>query len=294
MLTLRRADVDVAAFNSHKVHYSNCPTAPGPSTADGALLLILAVMRNTILGDRIVRRGGFLQDFTPGLDIENSVVGLVGLGLIGKIVARKLFALGVKRILYHTRTRLTSSEETAIALHGRLVASTADDDDNSETLQNATSAPELRYCETLDDILQQSDVLSLHVPLGETTHHLLGQREFSKCKRGIRIVNTARGAVIDEEALVQALRQGQVAGAALDVFEKEPAVHPYLLESDQVLLQPHSAVSLSFSLLPSLRSSCTREIRAPYSCQKGCGNCSRFATTTSSSSPSVLFSFFFF
>ncbi len=99
------------------------------------------------------------------------------------------------------------------------------------------------YIKDLKDLLSQSDVVSVHVPLSDATRHFISTEEFKHFKKGARVVNTARGPVIDEEAMVEALKSGQLSGAALDVFEQEPKVHPYLLQADNVLLQPHVGVS---------------------------------------------------
>lgn len=99
------------------------------------------------------------------------------------------------------------------------------------------------YVAELSDFLGQCDVISVHIPLSASTKHYLSNKEFAMCKKGAKLVNTARGPVVDEEALVEALKSGQLAGAALDVFENEPEIHPWLLEADNVLLLPHNGVS---------------------------------------------------
>lgn len=98
------------------------------------------------------------------------------------------------------------------------------------------------YVESLSEFLGQCDVVSVHIPLSDATRHFLSTKEFAMFKKGSRVVNTARGPVIDEEALVAALKSGQLSGAGLDVFEQEPKVHPWLLEADNVILQPHTGV----------------------------------------------------
>lgn len=98
-----------------------------------------------------------------------------------------------------------------------------------------------------NEFLSKCDVVSVHVPLSAATRHLLSTEEFKHFKKGAKLVNTARGPVVDEEALVQALRSGHLAGAALDVFENEPEIHPWLLEADNVLLLPHNGVSVRIS-----------------------------------------------
>jgi phosphoglycerate dehydrogenase-like enzyme len=105
-----------------------------------------------------------------------------------------------------------------------------------------TEAAGATYVKDLKDLLAQSDVVSVHIPLSDATRHFISTEEFKQFKKGARLVNTARGPVVDEEALVEALKSGQISGAALDVFEQEPKVHPYLLQADNVLLQPHVGV----------------------------------------------------
>ena len=147
--------------------------------------------------------------------LADATVGLVGMGRIAKMVARRLTAWGTKRVVYYSRTRISNAEEKELGVH---------------------------HAETLEALLSESDVISLHVPSTSETKHLLGSREFAMCKKGARLVNTARGDIVDEEALVQALKNGQISGAALDVYEHEPKVHLYLRDHDMVLMQPHTAV----------------------------------------------------
>ena len=118
----------------------------------------------------------------------------------------------------------------------------------ADTLTEAAGAT---YVKDLKDLLTQSDVVSVHVPLSDATRHFISTEEFKHFKKGARLVNTARGPVVDEEAMVEALKSGQLSGAALDVFEQEPKVHPYLLEADNVLLQPHVGVSWGHSCISS-------------------------------------------
>ncbi|CAD6582700.1 MAG: hypothetical protein CYPHOPRED_002101 [Cyphobasidiales sp. Tagirdzhanova-0007] len=149
--------------------------------------------------------------------LADATVGLVGMGRIAKMVARRLTAWGTKRVVYYSRTRISNAEEKELGVH---------------------------HAETLEALLSESDVISLHVPSTSETKHLLGSREFAMCKKGARLVNTARGDIVDEEALVQALKNGQISGAALDVYEHEPKVHLYLRDHDMVLMQPHTAAQM--------------------------------------------------
>jgi glyoxylate reductase len=129
---------------------------------------------------------------------------------------------------------------------------------------------------TLPDFLGQCDVVSVHIPLSEATRHFLSTEEFGMFKKGGKLVNTARGPVVDEDALVEALKSGYLAGASLDVFENEPKVHPWLLEADNVLLTPHHGVSNRLSIWLPLYMSADKDdyrslspmARGPMSCAK--------------------------
>jgi glyoxylate reductase len=145
-----------------------------------------------------------------GHDIHERTLGLVGMGRIGQAVARRARGFGM-RILYHSRTQVASEIEKALG---------------------ATWVP-------LPTLLQQSDFVSLHVPLSPLTTHLIGLSELRMMKRTAYVINTARGAVVDETALIQALQEGSIAGAALDVFEGEPDVPQALKDLDNVVLAPH-------------------------------------------------------
>ena len=146
-----------------------------------------------------------------GHDPKGKVVGILGLGGIGRAMARRCKALGM-RIIYHSRHRVSTALEA--------------------------EAGGARYV-GFEELLGVSDVVSVHVPLNAGTRHLLGRRELGMCKRGVVIVNTARGAVIDEAALVEALESGQVGNVGLDVFEEEPMVHEGLLKNERAVLLPH-------------------------------------------------------
>ncbi|KAG0369102.1 hypothetical protein BGX24_002550 [Mortierella sp. AD032] len=149
-----------------------------------------------------------------GRDPTNMTLGIVGMGGIGKAVAKRAQALGMK-IVYHNRRPITITG------------------DNEAFLTEAT------YLPTLDALLSTSDVVSIHVPLSPETRYLFRADQFSTMKAGSYLLNTSRGPVVDEEALVQALASGHIAGAGLDVFEHEPKVHPELLKNMDVALMPH-------------------------------------------------------
>ncbi|KAJ7099479.1 hypothetical protein B0H15DRAFT_1002427 [Mycena belliarum] len=204
---------------SEGAYYCNTPTAITVSTANGALMLILSATRAVSQGDFYTRAGKWRGNasvpeeiFPLGHDIEGLTLGIIGLGSIGKALAVRAQACGMK-IIYCNRHRVAESEENGA-----------------------------EYV-TMDELLATSDVISVNCPLTAATRHLLGPAEFEKMKTGVFIVNTARGAIIDEEALVEALKSCKVFRVGLDVFEREPTIHPGLLDpalAYRVTLQPHT------------------------------------------------------
>ena len=203
-------NIDVGYAKSRGVVVTNTPDVLTESVADFTWALILAVTRRLSEGERLLRRGewkGWALDFMLGSELKGKQLGLVGVGRIGRAVAQKAPAFGM-RVVY--------TEQRQIDLP------------NAEPL-------------SLDRLLNTSDVVSLHVPLLPETHHLIDKRALTRMKRSAYLVNTARGPVVDEAALAWALQQHLLAGAALDVYENEPSVHPDLLKLDNVLLVPHMA-----------------------------------------------------
>ncbi|MCE2490897.1 MAG: D-glycerate dehydrogenase [Anaerolineae bacterium] len=199
-------NMDPDLLNARGVWGCNTPDAFYESTADFTMAMILAAVRMLALGDRYIRADRWKR-FEPGVWdgvlLRDKVLGIVGYGRTGKAVAQRARAFGM-RILYTRR-------------------SVQDD-------------PEYR---TLEALLVEADIVSLHTPLTEETQHLIDAERLQAMKRGAWLINMARGPVVDEEALVQALQSGHLAGAALDVFEEEPIVHPALLSMDNVVLAPH-------------------------------------------------------
>ena len=199
-------DLDLMARRG--VWATNVPDAFVASTADCTLALILNLLRMITAGDHYVRSGKWRDDgFQPGnwdgTLLADKTLGIIGYGRIGQAVARRARAFDM-RVIYHNRTR-------------------ADD-------------PAYR---ALDDLLAEADIVSLHTPLTASTRHLIDASRFAQMKSNAFFINMARGPVVREEALVDALQTGKIAGAALDVFEFEPEVHPALLELKNVLLTPH-------------------------------------------------------
>jgi glyoxylate reductase len=206
-------NVDLEAAARRGVAVTNTPGVLDDATADLALGLILMATRRLGEGERLVRSGRpwrWGMEFMLGTDLRGKLLGVVGLGGIGARVATRARAFGM-RIAYFNRG--VASEEVTGPLE-------------AERLE-------------LDELLARADVLTLHCPLTAETHHLIGAAELAAMKPTATLVNTARGPVVDEAALVEALRTGEVAAAGLDVFENEPDVHPGLLELDNAVLVPH-------------------------------------------------------
>lgn len=208
-------NIDVAACTRRRIAATNTPGVLDETTADFAWTLLLAVARRLVEGDRLVRSGqwrGWNLDQLTGADVHGKTLGLVGFGRIGRAVARR--ATGFRmRVLYTDAVRAPVEVEQEVGA---------------------------RFVER-DRLLAESDFLSLHVPLLPETRHLISTAEFTKMKKTAFLVNTSRGPVVDEAALVRALEAGEIAGAALDVYEREPEVHPGLLGRDDVVLAPHIA-----------------------------------------------------
>ncbi|KAJ5169576.1 D-isomer specific 2-hydroxyacid dehydrogenase NAD-binding [Penicillium coprophilum] len=203
-------DVHACSARNPPVRVSNVPTAVDDATADVNMFLILGALRNFNAGMNALREGKWRGNPAPplGHDPEGKVLGILGMGGIGRNLKKKAEAFGMK-VIYHNRREL-SDEMSAGA----------------------------QYV-SFDELLSTSDVVSLNLPLNKNTRHIIGKAEFAKMKDGVVVVNTARGAVMDEAALVDALDSGKVFSAGLDVFEEEPKIHPGLLSNQNVILVPH-------------------------------------------------------
>ncbi|MGB7327970.1 MAG: D-glycerate dehydrogenase [Rubripirellula sp.] len=206
-------NVDVAAATRRKIPVTNTPGVLTDTTADMAFALLLSAARRVVEGDQFVRAGkwhgwGPLQFL--GNDVSGSTLGLIGFGRIAQAVARRANGFDMK-IVYWNRTRLSPERESSLGVV---------------------------YAE-MDDVLRQSDYVSVHVALNDETKHLIGARELSLMKPTATIVNTARGPIIDEAALVAALTSGTIASAGLDVYEREPELHPDLHQLPNVVVAPH-------------------------------------------------------
>jgi glyoxylate reductase len=206
-------NVDVAAADRRGVTVTNTPGVLDDATADLTMALILAATRRLAEGDRLVRTGrdwNWGMGFMLGSSLQGRLLGIVGLGGIGKWVAQRARAFGME-IAYHQRNPAPAEVETALG---------------------AKRLP-------LDELLATADVVSLHCPLTPETHHLIGAAELEAMKQSAVLVNAARGPIVDEAALAEALAEGRIAAAGLDVYEHEPRVEPRLLELDNVVLSPH-------------------------------------------------------
>jgi len=203
-------NIDVAYATSRGVVVTHTPDVLTESVADFTWALILAITRRLAEGERVVRGGawkGWALDFMLGTELNGKQLGLVGVGRIGRAVAARAPVFGM-RVVY--------TEPRDVDLPGA---------------ENVS----------LDRLLNTSDIVSLHVPLLPETRHLIDKKSLARMKRSAYLINTARGPVVDEAALAWALQHHLLAGAALDVYENEPAVHPELLKLDNVLLVPHLA-----------------------------------------------------
>jgi glyoxylate reductase len=207
-------NIDVPACARRGVIATNTPGVLTEATADLAFALLLMTTRRLGEGERLVRAGrtwSWNMFFLLGMGLQGKLLGIVGLGQIGTATARRARAFGMQ-IAYTGRRRAAPELEREL---------------------------EAEYIESLDDLLARADMVSLHCPLTPDTHHLIDARRLSLMQPHAHLVNTTRGPVVDEAALVEALRAGAIAGAGLDVFEHEPQVHPGLLELENVVLVPH-------------------------------------------------------
>jgi glyoxylate reductase len=201
-------NIDVTAARERGTIVTNTPDVLTEATADLTWSLILSVMRRIAEGDRLVRRGGWkgwALDFMLGTDLRGKQLGVVGFGRIGRAVAARAPAFGM-RVVY---TDFVPQE----AAHAEVMP--------------------------LDRLLATSDVVSLHCPLTPETTHLIDQAALARMKRSAYLINASRGPVVDEKALAWALKNRMIAGAALDVYEQEPKIHPDLLTLENVVLAPH-------------------------------------------------------
>lgn len=209
-------NIDLVEAAKRGITIANAPTdASSEAVAEHTVALMLASAARIVAADEYVRRGKY-KGWAPlafvGTDIFGKTLGLVGAGRIGERVARYCKALGMQ-VIYTDVSR-------------------------NERMERDSGAA---YCASVDELLPNADIVSLHVPLLDSTRHLIDARRLSLMKKSAHLINTARGAVIDEAALVRALKEGRIAGAALDVFEFEPKTAPGLAKLQNAILTPHIA-----------------------------------------------------
>ncbi|KAM6528840.1 glyoxylate reductase, variant 2 [Fusarium falciforme] len=200
--------IDVAACSKRQIQVSNVPQEVNDSTADTAIFLMLGALRGFNQSIMTLHSGSWRGSPSPplGHDPEGKTLGIIGCGGIGRNMAKKAAAFGMK-VIYYNRTKSDDITEAAYV--------------------------------NLDDLIESSDVIAISLPLNAATRHFLSYKDFDKMKQGVVIINTARGPIIDEQALVDALESGKVWSCGLDVYENEPAVHPGLIAHPRAMLLPH-------------------------------------------------------
>lgn len=209
-------NIDLDAAKSKGITVTNTPGVLTEDTADMTMALILAVPRRLVEGARVLAAGkekwqGWSPTWMLGRRIYGKRLGIIGMGRIGQAVARRAKAFGLQ-IHYHNRSRVAQTIEEEL---------------------------ESTYWDSLDQMLARMDIISVNCPHTPATYHLLSERRLKLMRSDAYIVNTARGEVIDENALVRMLEAQELAGAGLDVFEHEPAVNPKLIANDRVVILPH-------------------------------------------------------
>ncbi|CCE62124.1 hypothetical protein TPHA_0B04550 [Tetrapisispora phaffii CBS 4417] len=206
--------VDVEHFNKRGIQVANVPDIVTSATADNHVFLLLGALRNFSSGHRELINGNWEKkgagcSVTFGHDPVGKTVGVLGMGGIGRAVVSRLQPFGFEKFIYHNRNRLSPELEAGC-----------------------------QYV-SFDELLKQADIISINVPLSKATRHIIDETAISKMKDGVVIVNTSRGAVIDEQALIRGLQSGKIRTAGLDVFEFEPKVPQELIDMPQVLSLPH-------------------------------------------------------
>jgi gluconate 2-dehydrogenase len=206
-------NIDVPACTARRIMATNTPGVLDDSTADLAWTLMLGAARRITEVERYIRNGdwkGWRLKQWLGVDVHHATLGIIGMGRIGQAIARRAAGFDM-RVLYHNRNRVAEGIEAKL---------------------NASRV-------SLDELLRQSDFVVLQVPYSPDTHHLIGAAELSKMKPTAILINSTRGGVVDDDALVAALKNGTIRAAGLDVFENEPKLNPLFLELDNVVLAPH-------------------------------------------------------
>jgi len=206
-------NINVEYAKEHGIFVTNTPGVLTETTADLTWALMLSVARRIVEADKFTRSGkfkGWEPELMLGSDIFGKTLGVIGAGRIGQAVMKRAIGFGM-RVIYYSKSRLPLDIESNL---------------------NASYV-------SLEKLLKEADFVSLHVPLTKNTYHMIGEDQLSLMKRTAYLINTARGPVVDEEALVKFLKEKRIAGAALDVFENEPLLTPGLTELDNVVITPH-------------------------------------------------------
>lgn len=211
-------NIDIEACNEHEIYIVNAPESNTNSVAEHTATLILAAAKNILFLDKLTREGDFKKrNAYPTVELKDKTIGFIGMGNIASLAAEKLSSFGVKVIAY---------------------------DPYKETIENGI------LVNSLDEIFKNADVISLHVPLNDKTLNLIGERELSLMKKNTIICSTARGGIINEDALYNALKNNQIYGAALDVFTVEPPIKENkLFELNNIIVSPHNAALSSQALI---------------------------------------------
>ena len=207
-------NIDVPACRARGIIVTNTPGVLDDTTADHAFALLLAAARRVAESDRWVREGrwkGWVFDDWLGADVHGARLGIVGMGRIGQALARRAAGFSM-RVSYHNRKRLPEAVERMFAA---------------------------RYVESLDELVAQADILTLHCPANDDSRGMIDARRIGLMKEGACIINTARGDLIEQEAMIAALESGKLAGAGLDVYPDEPQVDPRLIAHPNVMTLPH-------------------------------------------------------
>lgn len=202
-------NIDLEAAKEHGVTVVNCPVATSEAVAEHAVALLFALSREIPRADAAMKAGDWAKKSLMGLELKGKTLGIIGFGRIGRLVSKYAHAMGMNIVVYELIW-----------------------DPEFVSQQNATQM-------SLDEVLEQADFITLHLPLTPETKHLLNEDSFAKMKDGIYIVDASRGGVINQAALLRALESGKVAGAAIDVYEKEPPVEWDLVKHRKVIATPH-------------------------------------------------------
>ncbi|WVF67908.1 hypothetical protein IAT40_002670 [Kwoniella sp. CBS 6097] len=201
--------IDVHAATARGIEVSHTPGAVDAATSTVGAYLAISAMRQFYLGEKNVRAGKWKSGLAPARDPEEKTLGIIGMGGIGSAMARRLIAFDMK-VIYHNRKEISPKPDFPCT-----------------------------YIASQEELLRQADIVSLNLPLNEHTKGSFGKKQFDQMKDGSVLVNTARGAVVDEEAMIEALESGKLYSAGLDVFPDEPNVNPKLLAMDNITILPH-------------------------------------------------------